>query len=145
MILDEQTVDTAETSPDAMGRRLAEVRTENDLSQAAMAKRFGLSTKGYQNYERGIREPPAKLLVEMYKTFAVEPLWVLTGSRMSEAQLSMVEDVGCQLETALEERGLRLSADRYGKVLRFLVEYFAAVGRVDRSALDALLPDTERG
>lgn len=66
-----------------LGRRLANIRSGQSLSQVTMAKRLGISPRAYQNYERGEREIPASLLVALHHEFGVEPLWLLEGAEVS--------------------------------------------------------------
>lgn len=63
----------------ALGRRLAAVRAETGLSQTAFAKALGLSLRAYANYERGEREMPVALFRALYKTYGIDPGWLLNG------------------------------------------------------------------
>ena len=44
---------------------LFRLRTENGLTQQGVADGAGLSLRGYQNYERGLREPQLSALVAL--------------------------------------------------------------------------------
>ena len=44
---------------------LFHLRTEQKLTQQQVADGAGLSLRGYQNYERGLREPPLSTLIAL--------------------------------------------------------------------------------
>lgn len=62
-----------------LARRFLAVRLENGLSQQAFADALGISLRGEQNYERGMRKLPAEVLLGLAKVFEIDPLWVLEG------------------------------------------------------------------
>jgi transcriptional regulator with XRE-family HTH domain len=70
---------SSKASEHACHERIALVRNHFELSQEKMAQRVGLSTRGYQNYERGERETPVSLVRALYDVFSVDPVWLLTG------------------------------------------------------------------
>ena len=49
------------------------------LKQTEMAKSLGISTRTYQNYERGEREISATALLNLYNEFRLDPVWLLSG------------------------------------------------------------------
>lgn len=51
--------------------RLKELRTEKNMSQAALAKIIGVSQKAIDYWERGINEPKASYIVALSKFFEV--------------------------------------------------------------------------
>jgi transcriptional regulator with XRE-family HTH domain len=73
--------DTSSTIGNAnlVARRFLAVRLENGLSQQAFADALGISLRGEQNYERGMRKLPGEVLLALAKAFEVDPLWVLEG------------------------------------------------------------------
>ena len=46
-----------------IGTRIAEVRRFANLSQVQLAEQLGISKPGLANYERGVRVPPASLVM----------------------------------------------------------------------------------
>ncbi len=73
--------DTSSTNEyvDLVARRFLAVRLENGLSQQAFADALGISLRGAQNYERGMRKLPSEVLLALAKVFEIDPLWVLEG------------------------------------------------------------------
>ena len=51
--------------------RLKELRTDSNLSQAALAKAMGVSQKAIDYWEREINEPKATYIIELAKYFGV--------------------------------------------------------------------------
>lgn len=62
-----------------VARRFLAVRLEQQLSQQAFADALGISLRGEQNYERGVRKLPADVLLELARQFQVDPLWIVDG------------------------------------------------------------------
>ena len=67
-----------------IGNRLQSVRKQNGQTQAQFAQALEISTNGYQNYERGLTEPPVSLLLKVSDTYDVDPLWLIIGRGASE-------------------------------------------------------------
>lgn len=44
---------------------LLQLRTERNLTQPEIAAGVGMSLRGYQNYERGVREPKMSALIAL--------------------------------------------------------------------------------
>ena len=57
--------------------RLKMCRTESDISQAALAKKLGVSTSTLGNYESGIRKPDLEMLVNIAVFFDVSTDYLL--------------------------------------------------------------------
>ena len=51
--------------------RLKELRSEKNLSQAALANLVGISRTAYSNYEQGIREPSIDIIILLCNFFDV--------------------------------------------------------------------------
>lgn len=51
--------------------RLKELRMENSLSQATLAKAIGVSQKAIDYWERGVNEPKATYIIALAKYFGV--------------------------------------------------------------------------
>ncbi len=67
----------------ALGARIAALRTEEGLSQQAVADQLGIPQQTYANYEVARARPPASMLPEFAKLFGVsvdELLGIKNGS-----------------------------------------------------------------
>lgn len=60
-----------------LGKRLKELRSELKLTQKQVASALGLNTVTYLHYEKGQREPPLGVLVDMAKFFGVSSDYLL--------------------------------------------------------------------
>ena len=63
-----------------MGARIAALRRQAGMSQAALAQQLGCSASAVGMYEQGRREPPADLLVQLSRLFNVSTDYLLTGT-----------------------------------------------------------------
>ena len=54
-----------------LGKRLKELRTERGLTQKMLASALALNPVTYLHYEKGQREPPLSVLVDMARYFDV--------------------------------------------------------------------------
>lgn len=136
--------DLSARAREAMGRRLSEVRFKHSLSQADMAGKFGLSVKGYQNYEKGDREIPSSLLVGLHDQLGIDPLWVLMGVdapelRWTGEKLDLVSDVVLKLETLLADSEYELSPERKAKLVVLLIQFSQNSKQVDEAKIADLL------
>lgn len=52
-----------------IGEKIKELRTENNLSQMALAKAVGVSQKAVDYWERGVNEPKASYIIALVKFF----------------------------------------------------------------------------
>ena len=125
---------------EAMGRRLSEVRFKHSLSQADMATKFGLSVKGYQNYEKGDREIPSSLLVGLHDQMGIDPLWVLTGAdatelRWTDENLAIVAEVVTKLESILIKTDNPMTPERKARFVVFLIQAFQGSKKVDEAKI----------
>lgn len=51
--------------------RLLKLRNERGCTQPDVANATGLSLRGYQNYERGLREPKLKVLIALADFYGI--------------------------------------------------------------------------
>ncbi len=63
-----------------LGARIAALRRQAGLSQAALAEKIGVSPSAVGMYEQGRREPAAQILVELSQALGVSVDYILTGS-----------------------------------------------------------------
>ena len=61
----------------AFSERILALREERKLSQVAIAKEIGITSRTYQRYEAGEREPTAPVLVEIAKFYHVSTDYLL--------------------------------------------------------------------
>lgn len=66
------------------GERLLMVRMWVYQSQVEFAETLGLSPRAYANYERGEREMPTALLLQLYERFKIDPVRLLTGEATAQ-------------------------------------------------------------
>ena len=52
-------------------KRIKDLREDHDLTQAQIAERIGLYTTTYQRYERGEREIPFDIVIQLAKEYNV--------------------------------------------------------------------------
>ena len=52
-----------------IGEKIKELRIENGLSQAGLAKMVGVSQKAIDYWERNVNEPKASYLIALVKAF----------------------------------------------------------------------------
>ena len=76
-----------------MGARIAALRRQAGMSQAALAQQLGCSASAVGMYEQGRREPPVDLLVQMARLFGVSTDYLLTGSVREEQEQRLLADV----------------------------------------------------
>ena len=73
-----------------LGDKIKELRTENGLSQGALAKQIGVSQKAIDYWERGINEPKASYMpiILIYRqTFYWEEWRVTTDGLLLESRI----------------------------------------------------------
>lgn len=62
-----------------IGQRIAALRKNAGMSQAALARTLRVSPSAVGMYEQGRREPPVAILVELSRVFGVTTDYLLTG------------------------------------------------------------------
>lgn len=62
-----------------IGRRIAALRRDSNMSQAELARQLQVSSSAVGMYEQGRREPSADILVKMARIFQVSTDYLLTG------------------------------------------------------------------
>ena len=62
-----------------MGERIAQLRRNNGLSQAKLARTLGVSTSTIAMYEQGRREPSVSIIVALAAALGVTIDYLLTG------------------------------------------------------------------
>lgn len=75
-----------------MGARIAALRRQAGMSQAALAQQLRCSASAVGMYEQGRREPPVDLLVQMARLFGVSTDYLLTGCAREEKDQQILAD-----------------------------------------------------
>ena len=73
-----------------MGARIAALRREAGMSQAALARLLQVSPSAVGMYEQGRREPSAQMLLTLAKVFGVSVDYILSGIP-GEGEVSKLE------------------------------------------------------
>lgn len=55
----------------AFSNRLADIRNERNIRQTEVASAAGVSVRGYQYYEKGVKEPTLSVLIALADYFDV--------------------------------------------------------------------------
>jgi transcriptional regulator with XRE-family HTH domain len=63
----------------SIGDRIRAIRSEAGVTQDAFAKSCGVSSRALKAYELDERDPPSSFVLQLYKEFAANPTWLLTG------------------------------------------------------------------
>jgi len=123
-----------------VARRFLAVRIGLGLSQQAFADALGISLRGEQNYERGIRRLPAEVLLTLAKVYGIDPLWVLDGPGEQPRRLDYTGGLDQKrlaramqvVMAAVEDSGKTISGDQIADwvaaVYRFYTENASGTG-----------------
>ena len=129
-----------------MGKRIAQVRHANHLSQSEFAVTVGISPRAYAGYGRGEREPPAALLTALQANYNIDVNWILSGPGDTPVSLAERPIDGSRLELIVElieqwllERKKSLSPQKKGRLVRLAYEYGARSGDLDQTHLKNML------
>ena len=68
----------------SIGERFLEVRKCRRLKQTDVAEACGISHGALVNYEKGLREPPTRVIVAFGSSYLVDLNWLLTGEGRPE-------------------------------------------------------------
>ena len=60
-----------------LGKRLKELREENNFTQKQVAEMLGINSVTYLHYEKEQREPPLSLLADIAKLYGVSVDYIL--------------------------------------------------------------------
>lgn len=91
--------DAPDTSNEAIGRRLAEVREARGLHASALARMMEMSPQRWGSYERGRTIPPPQVLARFWQLTGATSDYVLFGSMTGMP----MELVGLLRQRAAEE------------------------------------------
>lgn len=121
--------------------RLLSVRKHVGLTQAAFAKKFGLSSRAYASYELGERELPSSLAIMLHDELSVSPTWLLTGegAQSSDDQNRMIQDAIVAVRTFAMLKKLEINPEFEAKLAVLLVDYFSKGGTKDSDFVQNML------
>jgi len=121
--------------------RLLSVRKHVGLTQAAFAKKFGLSSRAYASYELGERELPSSLAIMLHDDLSISPTWLLTGkgAQSSADQNRMIQDAIIAVRAFIIAKNLEIDPERESKLVILLVEYFTKGGTKDAEFVTDML------
>lgn len=71
-----------------LGMRIAALRKQAGLTQAALAERLHISPAAVGMYEQGRREPPCEILISLAETFGVTLDYLIAGHTKNEKDLA---------------------------------------------------------
>ena len=87
------------------GKRLADIRQTNNLSQKQLAEKLNIPQSTYAGYETGSRKIPLDLIVELSKIFKISPTILILGD-----EINIIDDFIPQ-EQELIKKYRQLNAD----------------------------------
>lgn len=92
-----------------IGKFLAELRREKELTQEQLAEKLGTSNKTISRWENGNYMPPVEMLMEISKFFEVGINEILSGKRLDETETRSaaeenLKDVLADSPFSLEDR-----------------------------------------
>ena len=87
-----------------IGQRIAVLRKNAGMSQAALARTLRVSPSAVGMYEQGRREPPAAILVELAQLFGVTTDYLLTGRPAQTADVEVLSRMVANLVDLTDPR-----------------------------------------
>ena len=84
-----------------IGERIKEVREKNQMTQSALAKRYGISRSAVNAWEMGISVPSAQYLVELSLLFGVSTDYLLGLDHSETIDIGFLEEDEKQIICAL--------------------------------------------
>lgn len=76
-----------------IGDRIKETREKNNLTQSALAKKFGISRSAVNAWELGVSVPSAQYLIELSKLFKVSTDYLLGIDKAETIDISSLNSV----------------------------------------------------
>jgi transcriptional regulator with XRE-family HTH domain len=116
----------------SIGGRILEIRKALGLNQADVASELGISHGALVNYEKGLREPPASVILGFAERYKVSAAWVLTGEGRPD-QTGLDEAYARSIETAwtyLGRGGDEVDKDALVKLGGALFQYLLEHGEI---------------
>jgi len=125
----------------SIGARLLEIRKARGLVQADVAAEIDISHGALVNYEKGLREPPASVILAFAQTYNVSAAWLLTGEGRPD-QASLDETYEVSIDTAwqyLARGGDPVERESLIKLASALFQYLLEHGTISETMSEKLL------
>lgn len=124
-----------------IGKRLLEIRKDAGMTQAAFAKKFGLSSRAYASYELGERELPASFAIKLNDILSIDSNWLLNGkgAKTSELTKQLTADAVISVRTFAMLKKLEIDPTSEAKLVSLLIEYFQAGGIKNSDFVEKIL------
>ena len=116
----------------SIGGRIFEIRKALGLNQVDVATELGISHGALVNYEKGLREPPASVILRFADRYKVSAAWVLTGEGRPD-QASLDETYARSIATAwtyLSRGGDEVEQEALIKLGSALFQYLLEHGEI---------------
>jgi transcriptional regulator with XRE-family HTH domain len=109
----------------SLGKRIAQIRARTGLSQTDFAPRIDVSPSALKNYERGASDPPARLLVELCKSYDVGADWLLlgNGTQTPDRLYDEVEKVSARVRQWAVNFPVPVPAEKEAQIVAMLLKY----------------------
>jgi transcriptional regulator with XRE-family HTH domain len=113
-----------------IGARLQEVRRGTGLSQEKFAAEFGLSDRGYKNYELEKRQAPVSFLIDVCDRFNLRTDWLLRGqgAKNAEETRRLAELASQTVRAFIEKAGVSVSVARERELADTVFAYYEEHG-----------------
>ena len=85
--------------------RLRDLREDNDMTQAALAKMLGMSQTGYSKYETGENDVPTQILIKLADFYGTSVDYLPGGERSNAAARTAVRRRGSVTRALRSARG----------------------------------------
>jgi transcriptional regulator with XRE-family HTH domain len=125
----------------SIGGRILEIRKALGLNQADVASELGISHGALVNYEKGLREPPASVILGFAERYKVSAAWVLTGEGRPD-QAGLDETYARSIATAwayLSRGGDEVERDALIKLGSALFQYLLEHGEISETMSQKIL------
>lgn len=105
-----------------VGMRLGFVRRDHGFKQALFSEVLETSLSAYNTYERGQREVPSRIMLQLYKKFEVNLTWLLTGEGMPYVKdpLDLIEAIIEFTNSYLLQEKVDISQEKRKKIISYL-------------------------
>ena len=104
------------------GKRLADIRQTNDLSQKQLAEKLNIPQSTYAGYETGSRKIPLDLIVELSKIFRISPTILILGD-----EINIIDDFIPQEQELIKK--YRLLTDEQQGAVNANINYFIELNK----------------
>ncbi len=107
--------------------RFVVARKKLGLNQIDLAQKLGVSSSAITNYERGVNDIPASLVIKLRTQYDISLSWLLLGegAMFEKDSGQLVEDASFAVLDVLQSEELDASADKIAKLIRHFFEEMA--------------------